>query len=86
MALAGASDLLIEWWPRLRFCLHCQAPFLPSHGRQQYDDPKCSQAARYARFKPTRDTKAEYQRRKLRGVQGDDYKRRRRQRRTRRRT
>ena len=65
ITLASAADLLVRWWPELRRCKHapCGAWFLPTHGRQCYHDARCASAARYQRFKPTRDYKAEYARR-----------------------
>jgi hypothetical protein len=65
ITLASAIDLLVRWWPQLRRCEHgpCSAWFLPTHGRQRYHDPRCSGAARYQRFKPTRNYKNEYARR-----------------------
>ena len=65
ITLASAADLLVRWWPELRRCKHapCGAWFLPTHGRQCYHDARCASAARYQRFKPTRDYKAEYVRR-----------------------
>ena len=65
ITLASAADVLVRWWPELRRCKHepCGAWFLPTHGRQRYHDARCASAARYQRFKPTRDYKAEYARR-----------------------
>ena len=65
ITIASAADLLVRWWPELRRCKHepCGAWFLPTHGRQCYHDARCASAARYQRFKPTRDYKAEYVRR-----------------------
>ena len=65
ITIASAADLLVRWWPELRRCKHapCGAWFLPTHGRQCYHDARCASAARYQRFKPTRDYKAEYARR-----------------------
>lgn len=65
ITLASAVDLFMRWWSELRRCEHqpCRAWFLPTHGRQRYHDARCSGAARYQRFKPTRDYKAEYARR-----------------------
>ena len=65
ITLASAADVLVRWWPELRCCKHepCGAWFLPTHGRQWYHDARCASAARYQRFKPTRDYKAEYARR-----------------------
>ena len=64
--LAAASDLVAEWWPELRRCQYeeCGAWFLPRHGRQQYHDPKCSAAQRQRKYKPNRDYRAEYKRRR----------------------
>ena len=65
ITLASAADVLVRWWPELRRCKHepCGAWFLPTHGRQRYHDARCASAARYQRYKPTRDYKAEYARR-----------------------
>jgi len=65
ITLASAADLLVRWWPQLRRCEHepCRAWFLPTHGRQRHHDARCAGKARYQRFKPTRDYKAEYARR-----------------------
>ena len=65
ITLASAADVLVRWWPELRRCKHapCGVWFLPTHGRQWYHDARCASAARYQRFKPTRDYKAEYARR-----------------------
>ena len=65
ITLASAADVLVRWWPELRRCKHepCGAWFLPTHGRQRYHDAQCASAARYQRYKPTRDYKAEYARR-----------------------
>ena len=65
ITIASAADVLVRWWPELRRCKHepCGAWFLPTHGRQCYHDARCASAARYQRFKPTRDYKAEYARR-----------------------
>ena len=63
--VASAADVLVRWWPELRRCKHepCGVWFLPTHGRQCYHDARCASAARYQRFKPTRNYKAEYARR-----------------------
>ena len=65
ITLASAADVLVRWWPELRRCKHepCGAWFLPTHGRQCYHDARCASAARYQRYKPTRNYKAEYARR-----------------------
>ena len=65
ITLASAADLLERWWPQLRRCesTPCRTWFLPTHGRQRFHDARCAGAARYQRFKPTRDYKAEYSRR-----------------------
>ena len=65
ITIASAADVLVRWWPELRRCKHepCGTWFLPTHGRQCYHDARCASAARYQRFKPTRDYKAEYARR-----------------------
>ena len=65
ITIASAADVLVRWWPELRRCKHepCGAWFLPTHGRQCYHDARYASAARYQRFKPTRDYKAEYARR-----------------------
>ena len=65
ITIASAADLLVRWWPELRRCKHepCGTWFLPTHGRQCYHDARCASAARYQRFKPTRNYKAEYARR-----------------------
>lgn len=65
ITLASAVDLFVRWWPQLRRCEHepCRAWFLPPHRRQRYQDTRCAGKARYQRFKPTRDYKAEYSRR-----------------------
>jgi hypothetical protein len=62
VALANAVLLLVRWWPQLQRCAHCGSLFRPSHGRQRYDDPKCSFAARWSRFAPNRqrDYQKEY--------------------------
>lgn len=65
--MASAADLLTTWWPRLRRCKHepCRTLFLPSHGKKEYHDPKCSQQARWVKFAPKRerDYHEEYARR-----------------------
>ena len=65
ITVASAADVLVRWWPELRRCKHepCATWFLPTHGRQWYHDARCASAARYQRFKPTRNYKAEYARR-----------------------
>ena len=65
ITVASAADVLVRWWPELRRCKHepCGVWFLPTHGRQWYHDARCASTARYQRFKPTRDYKAEYVRR-----------------------
>jgi hypothetical protein len=65
ITLATAADVLVGGWAHLRRCEHnrCRAWFLPRHGRQRYHESRCSQEARYQRFKPTRDYKEEYARR-----------------------
>jgi hypothetical protein len=65
ITLASAADLVVRWWPQLRRCEHepCRAWFFPTHGRQRYHDARCAAEARYQRFKPKRDYKAEYARR-----------------------
>jgi hypothetical protein len=65
ITLASAADLFVRWWSQLRRCTHepCRAWFLPTHGRQRYHHPRCSEEARYQRFKPTRNYKNEYARR-----------------------
>ena len=65
ITIASAADVLVRWWPELRRCNHepCATWFLPTHGRQCYHDARCASAARYQRFKPTRNYKAEYARR-----------------------
>ena len=65
ITVASAADVLVRWWPELRRCKHepCGVWFLPTHGRQCYHDARCASAARYQRFKPTRNYKAEYARR-----------------------
>ena len=65
ITIASAADVLVRWWPELRRCKHepCGTWFLPTHGRQCYHDARCASAARYQRFKPTRNYKAEYARR-----------------------
>ena len=65
ITIASAADLLVRWWSELRRCKHepCGTWFLPTHGRQCYHDARCASAARYQRFKPTRNYKAEYARR-----------------------
>ena len=65
ITIASAADVLVRWWPELRRCKHapCGVWFLPTHGRQWYHDARCASAARYQRFKPTRNYKAEYARR-----------------------
>ena len=65
ITVASAADVLVRWWPELRRCKHepCGVWFLPTHGRQWYHDARCASAARYQRFKPTRNYKAEYARR-----------------------
>ncbi|MBI3046853.1 MAG: hypothetical protein HYY76_00930 [Acidobacteria bacterium] len=69
--IASAVDLLMRWWPQLRRCRHCEALFLPRHGRQWYHDTRCSGSARYVKFKAKaakkkRDYIAEEQRRAAR--------------------
>ena len=65
VSIASAADLLMRWWPQLRRCAldSCHTWFLPTHGRQRYHTPKCSQTARYEKFKPTRDYAKEEARR-----------------------
>lgn len=62
ITLASAADLVVQWWPHLRCCerASCRIWFLPAHGRQRYHDGRCAAAARYERFKPTRNYKNEY--------------------------
>jgi len=66
VAIVHAADLLVEFWTQVRRCKRrgCGAFFIPSHGRQTFHDPRCSDVVRKQRFaaKP-RDHKAELIRR-----------------------
>ena len=69
--LAVAADLLKQGWPLLRRCQNpaCAVFFLPTHGRQTYHAPSCSQQVRASRLPKDywkhrkRNYSAEYSRR-----------------------
>ncbi|HVO13318.1 MAG TPA: hypothetical protein VMX54_21435 [Vicinamibacteria bacterium] len=75
---SAAVELVAQWYPQLRRCRHCQAWFLPRHGRQQYHDATCAAQDRWSRFAPRRkrDYHLEYRRRVKRAAPGANPQRR----------
>lgn len=54
--VAAATDLLVEFWPRIRRCPYepCGVFFLKGHGNNKYHDPQCSNSNRQRRHAPKR--------------------------------
>jgi hypothetical protein len=51
LSIAGAADLLLQWWPQLRACERCGALFLPQHGHQRFHDMRCNDMTRCEKFR-----------------------------------